>query len=143
MSDRRTCCAKDAAVHTCRPGCVVYSFGSDYQVRFERKMLERTACEVHVFDPTVLASEMRRREERMNAGLPRQRVWFHNWGVGGETNPRASCAPLALPDPARSSPVHAMRMRRSSTPWPPRRTWHQSSLPAGTAHAAAMVMRMQ
>lgn len=78
-----------------RPGCVVYSFGSDNQVRFERRMLERTACDVHVFDPTVRASEMRRREERMNAALPRQRVWFHNWGVGGEDNPRASCAPPA------------------------------------------------
>ena len=33
--------------------CVVYSFGSNGEVTFERDMIEKAGCEVHVFDPTL------------------------------------------------------------------------------------------
>ena len=36
-----------------RPGCVVYSFGSNGETEFEEAVLATTECEVHVFDPTL------------------------------------------------------------------------------------------
>ncbi len=36
-----------------RPGCVVYSFGSDGDTSFEEAILNRTACAVFTFDPTL------------------------------------------------------------------------------------------
>ena len=36
-----------------RPGCVVYSFGSNGETEFEEAVLATTHCEVHVFDPTL------------------------------------------------------------------------------------------
>jgi hypothetical protein len=36
-----------------RPGCVVYSFGSNGDTSFEEAILERTACSVWTFDPTL------------------------------------------------------------------------------------------
>lgn len=36
-----------------RPGCVVYSVGSNGDVSFEQGILNRTECTVHVFDPTL------------------------------------------------------------------------------------------
>eukprot|EP00884_Botryococcus_braunii_P008611 jgi/Botrbrau1/17751/Bobra.0127s0011.2 len=35
------------------PGCIVYSVGSNGDVSFERGILAKTHCEVHVFDPTL------------------------------------------------------------------------------------------
>ncbi|GBG81408.1 hypothetical protein CBR_g32083 [Chara braunii] len=34
------------------PGCVVYSFGSNGHVRWERDVARLTNCEIHIFDPT-------------------------------------------------------------------------------------------
>jgi hypothetical protein len=36
-----------------RPGCVVYSFGSNGDASFEKAILEHTACSVWTFDPTL------------------------------------------------------------------------------------------
>ena len=35
------------------PGCLVYSLGSDGDTSFEDGMINRTACDVHTFDPTL------------------------------------------------------------------------------------------
>lgn len=44
-------CAVDTLLH--RPGCVVYSFGSNGETSFEETILERTPCQVFTFDPTL------------------------------------------------------------------------------------------
>lgn len=44
-------CGVDTLLH--RPGCVVYSFGSNGETSFEEDMLERTPCQVFTFDPTL------------------------------------------------------------------------------------------
>ena len=44
-------CGVDAFLQ--KPGCVVYSFGSNGDTSFEEAVLNRTACEVFTFDPTL------------------------------------------------------------------------------------------
>jgi hypothetical protein len=50
-----------------RPDCVVYSFGSNGDTSFEKAILERTACSVWTFDPTL--SEARRAKVTAVPGL--------------------------------------------------------------------------
>lgn len=60
-----------------KPGCVVYSFGSNGQVTFEEAVVEVTQhhCEVHVFDFT-LSSQQRQQVEAIKG------VFFHDYGIG-------------------------------------------------------------
>ena len=44
-------CGVETLLH--RPGCVVYSFGSNGETEFEEAVLATTNCQVHVFDPTL------------------------------------------------------------------------------------------
>lgn len=82
----------------CRQGCVVYSLGSFDDFTFEAAVLQRTACTVHVFDPTVLPSEMRRREEVLNGDGP-VRVRWHSIGISDEDTDHSSCAVSSFPSP--------------------------------------------
>ena len=43
-----------------KPGCVVYSFGSNGDTSFEEAILEHTACSVWTFDPTLNEEALRR-----------------------------------------------------------------------------------
>lgn len=55
-------------------------------------MLERTPCEVHVFDPTVLPSQMREREELLNGDGP-TRIRWHSIGISDTDTDEYRCAP--------------------------------------------------
>lgn len=57
-----------------RKGCVIYSFGSMGDTRFEQVLLERTRCEIHIFDPS-LNKEQTDRVQQL------QGVQFHAWGL--------------------------------------------------------------
>lgn len=82
---------------------MVYSLGSFDDFTFEAAVLQRTACTVHVFDPTVLPSEMRRREEVLNGDGP-VRVRWHSIGISDEDTDHSSCASssFSLPPYSRS-----------------------------------------
>ena len=62
-----------------KPGCVVYSFGSNGQVTFEEAVVDITHkhCEVHVFDFT-LSAEQAHEVEAIEG------VIFHDYGIGAE-----------------------------------------------------------
>jgi Methyltransferase domain len=77
----------------CSEGCVIYSVGSNNKVGFEAELLNRTACDVHVFDPTVPQSALRAREVQLNTGLSRRRIWWHSVGLSHEDIEHGSCAP--------------------------------------------------
>lgn len=80
----------------CSPGCVVYSIGSYSEFSFESELLNRTNCDIHVFDPTVLPSKLREREAQLNRGLPRRRIWWHSIGIGIKDDESGVCAPSAF-----------------------------------------------
>jgi hypothetical protein len=44
-------------------------------------MLNRTVCDIHVFDPTVKQSDMRHRETVLNELYGRKRITWHSWGI--------------------------------------------------------------
>ena len=58
-----------------RPGCVVYSFGSNGDTEFEKAVLATTQCEVHVFDPTLSVEALAKLRK-----LPK--IHFHPIGLG-------------------------------------------------------------
>ena len=58
-----------------RPGCVVYSFGSNGDTEFEEAVLATTQCEVHVFDPTLSVEALAKLRK-----LPK--IQFHPIGLG-------------------------------------------------------------
>ena len=58
-----------------RPGCVVYSFGSNGDTDFEEAVLATTHCEVHVFDPTLGIEALAKLRK-----LPQ--IQFHPIGLG-------------------------------------------------------------
>ena len=58
-----------------RPGCVVYSFGSNGETEFEEAVLATTHCEVHVFDPTLGPEALSKLQ-----ALPS--IQFHPIGLG-------------------------------------------------------------
>lgn len=86
--DKAPILCRHASSQLCREGCVVYSLGSFFAFDFEYELLNRTACDIHVFDPTVLPSQLRQREAQLNAGLPRRRIWWHSIGIAGADNPQ-------------------------------------------------------
>lgn len=47
-------------------------------------MLNRTVCDIHVFDPTVQPSLLRQREAELNAGMSRPRIWWHSLGISAQ-----------------------------------------------------------
>jgi hypothetical protein len=51
--------------------CVVYSFGSHENTCFESAMAGRTACEIHIFDPT-------------SRSVRNPRWTYHRWGIAGD-----------------------------------------------------------
>lgn len=54
-------------------------------------MLARTPCEIHVFDPTILPSQMREREVLLNGDGP-TRVKWHSIGVSDIDTDESACA---------------------------------------------------
>jgi hypothetical protein len=58
-----------------RPGCVVYSVGSNNRFDFEKSALKNTPCEVHTFDCTGL-------KERFDAVPDHERMHFHHLCLG-------------------------------------------------------------
>lgn len=54
-------------------------------------MLERTPCDIHVFDPTVLPSQMREREALLNGDGP-TRVTWHSIGLSNVDTDESTCA---------------------------------------------------
>ena len=89
-------CALTVRAHACREGCVIYSFGSENDFSFEAEMLNRTVCDIHVFDPTVLPSNLRARETLLNGQLPRRRIWWHSVGISNQDNKSGSCVSTNL-----------------------------------------------
>ncbi|KAK9819754.1 hypothetical protein WJX72_001973 [[Myrmecia] bisecta] len=61
-----------------RPACVVYSFGSDGETSFEEAVIDKTLCQVHVFDPTLDAAK-RRHVQKLTEQEPR--LHFHSYGI--------------------------------------------------------------
>eukprot|EP01036_Dinobryon_divergens_P028902 gene28902-37919_t len=45
--------------------CIVYSFGVSTDISFEIELLKRTACILHLFDPTIGAIPLRKNEEKL------------------------------------------------------------------------------
>ena len=70
--------------------------GSFDLYQFEAELLNRTVCDIHVFDPTVLPSRLRAREQELNAGLPRRRIWWHSIGIAKADDEGGTCAPREL-----------------------------------------------
>lgn len=60
-----------------QPDCVVYSLGSSAVVGYESEISQRTACQIHVFDPTNTV-------EQMTPLLPQGAV-FHPVGISGHS----------------------------------------------------------
>ena len=87
-------CGVDAFLH--RPGCVVYSFGSNGDTSFEEAVLNRTACAVFTFDPT-LAPAVQARVEAV-PGITFQAVGLSaadgDTVIGGRTLPVRTLATL-------------------------------------------------
>jgi hypothetical protein len=71
--------------------------GSFEQFQFEATLLNRTVCDIHVFDPTVLPSRLREREVELNKGLPKPRIWWHSLGIGAADIPAGSRCTAVLP----------------------------------------------
>jgi hypothetical protein len=75
---------------------VIYSVGSFDLYNFEATLLNRTVCDIHVFDPTVLPSRLREREAELNSRLPKSRIWWHSFGIAAADNPSGTCALLPV-----------------------------------------------
>ena len=79
-----------------RPGCVVYSFGSNGDTSFEAAILNRTSCAVFTFDPT-LAPEVQAKVEAV-PGITFKAVGLSavdgNAVIGGRTLPVRTLATL-------------------------------------------------
>ena len=79
-----------------RPGCVVYSFGSNGDTSFEAAILNRTSCAVFTFDPT-LAPEVQATVEAV-PGITFKAVGLSavdgNAVIGGHTLPVRTLATL-------------------------------------------------
>ena len=74
------------ALDSLRPGCVIYSIGSNGEFSFEYDMVLSTPCEIHTFDCTVEPKDLPADLDRRGAG----RVHFHPWCVGlpgGQSGP--------------------------------------------------------
>lgn len=57
--------------------CIVYSIGSKSNYVFEKGLIERFNCEIHVFDPFLVEST----ERSLHAG-----IHLHSWGVDSESH---------------------------------------------------------
>jgi len=65
--------AKAKAGSVDKPGCLIYSVGSNNDIRFEKAIrAHMEGCEVHTFDPTI--------EE--DAFIGKEFATFHMWGLG-------------------------------------------------------------
>jgi hypothetical protein len=84
--------------------------GSFSEFSFEAELLNRTTCDIHVFDPTVLPSKLREQEARLNDGLPRRRIWWHSVGIGNKDDESGVCAPSAV---VSATPAPADRFKRA------------------------------
>ena len=78
---------------------MVYSFGSSDSYTFESDVLNRTKCDVHVFDPTLRPSVQRQREVSLNRGYRKQRIWWHAWGLGGQDDDDVRCDSASRDNP--------------------------------------------
>ena len=58
-----------------KPGCVIYSLGSDAETSFETDMALETECEIHVFDPTETSVPMPSTHRSGNNN-------FHSYAIG-------------------------------------------------------------
>jgi hypothetical protein len=65
--------------------------GSLTEYRFEMELLNRTECDIHIFDPTVLPSRLREQEAQLNRNLPRRRIWWHSVGIGIKDDESGVC----------------------------------------------------
>lgn len=84
--------------------------GSFEQYQFEATLLNRTVCDIHVFDPTVLPSRLREREAELNTGLPKPRIWWHSFGIAATDNPAGGkCASTRLVSKVVAWGLDAMR----------------------------------
>jgi hypothetical protein len=68
--------------------------GSKKDFRFEMELLNRTECDIHVFDPTVLPSRLREQEAQLNRNLPRRRIWWHSIAIGTKDDESGVCGSL-------------------------------------------------
>ena len=69
---------------------MIYSFGYKADFSFEKEALEKTKCEVHVFDPTMAPSRMRQREQLLNGEGPKRITW-HSIGVSDADDDNSKC----------------------------------------------------
>lgn len=67
-----------AARFLSKPGCVIYSLGSNAETSFETDMALETECDIHVFDPTLSSVPM---PSTLRSGNKN----FHTYAIGNPT----------------------------------------------------------
>eukprot|EP00603_Paraphysomonas_imperforata_P010739 CAMPEP_0114449710 /NCGR_PEP_ID=MMETSP0104-20121206/76_1 /TAXON_ID=37642 ORGANISM="Paraphysomonas imperforata, Strain PA2" /NCGR_SAMPLE_ID=MMETSP0104 /ASSEMBLY_ACC=CAM_ASM_000202 /LENGTH=512 /DNA_ID=CAMNT_0001621811 /DNA_START=41 /DNA_END=1579 /DNA_ORIENTATION=- len=70
--------AVNMASNPASPPCLVYSFGSNGNFVFEKGLLDRQRCEIHIFDFDNFTSF----DGMFSSVSDQDLVHFHNWGLG-------------------------------------------------------------